>query len=122
MKKLFRILIVFGVIIGIMLITCPDEEKHINKVTKEIVQSARNAAEGDKTGIISGILDNPIVGSIGESAVKFYLNDKHKVSDYGLLNVGKMTINGEEAVVSIGLFNHVFATSKVDELINNISF
>ena len=126
MKKLIGILIALGVLIGIMLITCPDEERHVNKVTKEIVESARNAAEGDETGIVSGIvsgiLDNTIISSISESVAKIYVNDKLKVSDYGILNVGKMKIDGEEHVVSIGMFNHVFTTSNIDKIIGDIDF
>lgn len=119
MKRSVIALIIIGVLVGAMVLTCPDEEKHVEKVSKEIVQSASDAVKDADMGIISGII-NSAVGSIGEDIASIYVKGNLKVDDYVLFSLGKMNIEGEEQVVSVGLFNHVFSTGKAYKVLGEI--
>ncbi len=118
MGKLIRTIIVLGIIAGIMLFTCPEEEKHVDKLTKEIVQSSQSE-QNDDASLLEEI-GNTIVGTISESVVRVYVKSQLKVEDYKVLNVGKMYYDGEKRVVTIGAFNHVFCIVKAYDLLDEL--
>lgn len=120
MKKIIKSIIVIGILAGVMFFTCPEEEKHIDKLTQEIVASANdNQKDATESNIIEDI-GNAIVGTLSEKVVHLYVKSQLKVENYTLLNVGKMYYDGEKRVVTIGAFNHVFCLVKAYDLLDEI--
>lgn len=118
MRILIKILIVLGIIAGVMLFTCPEEQKHVDKLTQEIVNSAQGEQNED-AGILEE-LGNVLAGSISEAVARVYVKSQLKVEDYKVLNVGKMYYDGEKRVVTIGAFNHVFCLVRAYDLMDEI--
>lgn len=113
MKRFFRILIVLAAVVAVMLFTCPDKEKHVEKVSNDVaLYLQENVAESDETGMLESVVGNAIAGSISDNLVYLYIKNQLKVADYVVLNVGKIKYKGKEQVVSVGLFNHVFSFVK----------
>lgn len=110
MKRLIRIILFLAFLAGIMYITCPEEEMHVEKLTQEILKSSQSPNSGE-TNILEDI-GNAIVGTISEKATSLYVQNQLKVENHTLLNVGKMKYKGEDRVVTIGAFNHVFCLTK----------
>lgn len=118
MRILIKILIVLGIIAGVMLFTCPEEQKHVDKLTQEIVNSAQGEQNED-AGILEE-LGNVLAGSISEAVARVYVKSQLKVEDYKVLNVGKMYYDGEKRVVTIGAFNHVFCLVRAYDLMDEV--
>lgn len=119
MKKLIRIIVVLAILAGIMFFTCPEEEKHVDKLTQKIVASTNDQKDDAESNIIEDI-GNAIAGTLSEKVVHLYVKSQLKVEDYTLLNVGKMNYDGEKWVVTIGAFNHVFCLVKAYDLLDDI--
>ena len=117
MKKLIKSIIVLVILAGVMLFTCPEEEKHIEKMTQEIVKSSQE--NNEDSGLLESI-GNAIAGTISEAVVKVYVKSQLKVDNYYVLNIGKMYYDGEKRVVTIGAFNHVFCLVKAYDLLDDI--
>ena len=117
MKKLTKTIIVLAILAGIMFFTFPTDEKHVEKLTQEIVKSYQE--DNEDAGILESI-GNAIAGTISETVVKVYVKSQLKVENYTLLNVGKMNYDGEKRVVTIGAFNHVFCLVKAYDLVDEI--
>ena len=120
MKKLIKTILVLAIIAGIMYYTCPEEEKHVDKLTQEIVASANDSQKDDGESNIIEDLGNAIAGTISEKVVHLYVKNQLKVENYTLLNVGRMKYEGENRVVTIGAFNHVFCLVKAYDLLDEI--
>ena len=118
MRKLLGTIIVLGIIAGAMLFTCPDEEKHVDKLTKEIVKSSQGEQDED-AGLLEE-LGNVLAGTISEAVVRVYVKSQLKVEDYKVLNVGKMYYDGEKRVVTIGVFDHVICLVKAYDLLDEM--
>ncbi len=117
MKRLVTILILIIVIASVMLITCPDSEKHVDRVSEEISEYVHeDLRSGDDSEMVGNILGNPVVGTISDKVIRFYVKNRLEIEDYALLNVGEMQYNGENHVVSIGMFNHVFCLMKTSQM------
>ena len=120
MRKLIKTILLLAIVAGIMYYICPEEEKHVNKLTQEIVASANESQKDDgETNIIED-LGNAIAGTISEKVVHLYVKNQLKVENHTLLNVGKMYYDGEKRVVTIGAFNHVFCLVKAYDLLDEI--
>lgn len=120
MKKVIRTILVLAVIAGVMLFTCPKEEKHVEKLTREIVDSALENQNNESESDLLEDIGNAIAGKISEKVVQLYVKNQLKVENYALLNVGKLYYDGEKRVVTIGAFNHVFCLIKAYDLLDEI--
>lgn len=120
MKKLIKTIIVLAILAGIMFFTCPEEEKHVDKLTKEIVASANDSQKDDAESNIIEDLGNAIAGTLSEKVVHLYVKSQLKVENYYVLNVGKMYYDGDKRVVTIGAFNHVFCLVKAYDMLDDI--
>ncbi len=120
MKKLLGIIIVLAIIAAIMFFTCPEHEKHIDKLTTEMVESAMGTQDADDDASIIENIGNAVVGTISESVVRVYVKSQLNVKDYYVLNVGKMRYDGEKRVVTIGAFGHVFCLVKAYDLLEEM--
>ena len=119
MRKLIKSIVVLAILAGVMFFTCPEEEKHVDKLTQEIVASVNDRKDDTESNIIEDI-GNAIAGTLSEKVVHLYVKSQLKVENYTLLNVGKMNYDGERRVVTIGAFNHVFCLVKAYDLIDDI--
>lgn len=119
MRRLIRTIILLGILAGIMFFTCPEEEKHIDKLTQELVKAAQSNPSDGETNIIED-LGNAIVGTLGEKAIRLYVQNQLKVENHTILNLGKMKYEGEERVVTIGAFNHVFCLTKAYDMMEEL--
>lgn len=119
MKKLVKIIIALGIIAGVMLFTCPEEEKHVDKLTQEIVKSAQDEQNND-AGLLEEI-GNAIFGTISEKVVRVYVKSQLEMEDYKVLNIGKMYYDGKKRAVTIGAFNHVFCLVKAYNILDEIN-
>ncbi|MBQ1759889.1 MAG: DUF4359 domain-containing protein [Prevotella sp.] len=117
MKKLIKTIIVLAILAGIMFFTCPEEEKHVEKLTQEIVKSSQ---EDNEDASILESIGNAIAGTISETVVKVYVKSQLKVENYYVLNVGKMYYDGDKRVVTIGAFNRVFCLVKAYDLLDEV--
>jgi len=108
MKKLFAVVIVLLVVV-LMVVTAPAEEKHkeaMMAAVKEYVdEEAANRGFGD-----NGV--TRIGKSVVVQAVKTALNSKLKFDNYYLFNKTHVRLNGEDKMLSLGLFGHVFTFDK----------
>ena len=120
MKRLVKSIVVLAIIAGIMLFTCPEKEKHVNKLTKEIVESVQDGQNNGEDSDLLESIGNAIVGTLSEKVVQVYVKNQLNVEDYYVLNVGKMYYDGEKRVVTIGAFNHVFCMVKAYDLLDEI--
>jgi preprotein translocase subunit YajC len=119
MKKLIKTILVLAILAGVMLFTCPEEQKHVDKLTKEIVETVQKGQDNDDSGLLEEI-GKVLVGTVSETVVKVYVKSQLKVENYYVLNVGKMYYDGEKRVVTIGAFNHVFCMVKAYDLLDEI--
>ena len=107
MKKLLAVIIVLLVAI-LMALTVPDKQKH-----KEAMMEAVNEFVEEET--IDKLGDN-ILAKLGKSVVvktvETALNSKLKVDNYYLFNTTHVRLKGEDQVLSVGLFGHVFTFDK----------
>ena len=120
MRKLIKSIVVLGILAGIMLFTCPEEKKHVDKLTKEIVASANDSQKDNSESNIIEDIGNAIAGTLSEKVVHLYVKSQLKVDNYYVLNVGKMYYDGDKRVVTIGAFNHVFCLVKAYDLMDEI--
>ena len=85
-------LIVVGVIILVMALTCPGREDHVDAVSEAYTQK------------------NIILNIVGKNRISFVADKVIKVDNYVLFSVGKYMMNDNriENVVSMGIFGHVY--------------
>ena len=120
MKKIVKTILLLAILAGVMFFTCPEEEKHVDKLTQEIVASVNDSQKDDTESNIIEDIGNAIAGTLSEKVVHLYVKSQLKVENYTLLNVGKMNYDGEKRVVIIGAFNHVFCLVKAYDLLDDI--
>ena len=108
MKKLLAIIIILLVAV-LMTLTRPDEQKH-----KDAMMSAVKEYVDDEAAE-RGFKSNPLT-NLGKSvviqAVKTALNAKLKFDDYYLFNMTHVKLDGEDQILSLGLFGKVFTFDK----------
>lgn len=121
MKKFIGFLIFLAVVAGVMFVTCPDKEKHVDKVSEDVLQYVReDVSNGENGGLMEIVIDNAVVGSISENLVRLYVKSQLKVEEFAVINIGKMRYEGEDHTVSIGAFNHVFSLVKTYKMMGDI--
>lgn len=107
MKKLMVIIILLLVAV-LMTLTVPDKQKHKDAMMEAINEYVEEEAT-DKLG------DN-VLAKLGKSVVvktvETALNSKLKVDNYYLFNTTHVRLEGEDQVLSYGLFGHVFTFDK----------
>ena len=103
-------ILVFIVLIAIALaavVTCPPKDAHkdalMNLVNVALdTELSKNASTDEEKGLA-------LFGSIIGSGIADYVIDKKLLLDnYFVCSIGRIVFDGEEKVVSVGVFNHVF--------------
>ena len=107
MKKLLAVIIVLLVAI-LMALTVPDKQKHKDAMMEAVNEFVEEEAI-DKLG------DN-VLAKLGKSVVvktvETALNSKLKVDNYYLFNMTHVRLKGEDQMLSLGMFGHVFTFDK----------
>lgn len=108
--------IIWAVIIGIVVvaaITCPKKEKHVAVLSDRMnaAFAMQNTSGSDMDNILGGFIFSALATPV--------LNSMISVDDYFLFSVGHFVFQGEDTIVSIGAFGHVFTLSK-DQMIENV--
>lgn len=116
MKRSFVFPLVLLFIAIVMVITCPEENVHKDKVgekIKEICNETILSRVNTDNDIASAFMEYAIVGS--QLLEVFDDTDTYfEVNNYYVCNIGKLKINGKSKMVSIGLFNHVYLVDNFD--------
>ena len=89
-----------------LVFTCPDKQKHVealNSLTSSVIND-QIPEDSDGWEYLGAMLGNKIIGAVFDNNLY--------VDNYVLFSVGKMSFNGEDNTVSIGIFNHVFTKSR----------
>lgn len=107
MKKILIVVIVLLVAV-LMRMTVPDKQAHkeaMMTAIKEFVDEEAENRFGDN--VLSNLGGNVVVKTI-----ELALNSKLKVRDYIVCNTTYVRLNGEEQLLSLGMFGHVFTFDK----------
>lgn len=111
MKKI--ILIVLIVVVAVLALTCPSKEAHKAKIQETITSLVDDE--------INERVDDPVVSKIASLGSVFagrltgtILESKLQVTNYFLFSVGKIHFQGEDRVISFGIFNQVKTFDKED--------
>ena len=102
-------LIVFFLVIGILIaaiLTCPKKDQHVATISDRIssVLNSQLTEESDEFETLGVLLGSALATPIIRNFIS--------VDDYVVCSVGKYTYQGEEQIVSLGVFGHVFTVSK----------
>ena len=102
------VLIVLLLVAILMVLTVPDKQQHKEAMMEAINEYVEEEAV-DKLG------DN-VLAKLGKGVivktVETALNSKLKVDNYYLFNTTHVRLNGEDQILSAGLFGHVFTFDK----------
>lgn len=125
MKRFIVFLLVLLFIAIAMVITCPEEDVHKERVSlklKELYSETIVSRVETDDGIMGLFREYAIVGL--QLLDVFSDSDTYfEINNYYLCNIGKLKINGKSSIVSIGLFNHVCLIDNFDDFkvaLNNI--
>ena len=112
MKKLFGLIIVLAILAVVMKATVPTPEKH-REVAKERLSEIVMEKISTIDGAVEAIKDNDIdVNMFIRLAVT-----QLKIKDYFVCNAGFVRYDGEEYMLTLGMFGHVFVmTDYIDEI------
>ena len=121
MKKRYSTLsLILLVAIVLSVVTCPDREEHkvaikqkVNTAVNENINS--NLLDNDKTSLGSLIIylaGGPIISTL---ALTVFDSQLH-YHNYFAFSTMSITIKGEEKIVSLGVFGHVFVGFDSDDL------
>lgn len=107
MKKLLVVVIVLLVAV-LMAMTVPDKKAHkeaMMKAVKEYIDEEATNRLGDN--VLVGIGKN-----VAAKTVELALNSKLKEHNYLVANTTYVRLKGEEQLLSVGMFGHVFTFDK----------
>ena len=100
---IIAILVIIGLLVA-MVLTCPKKEQHVNVLTEKFSYLLADSAGADKDANILGAM---IGGAIAKQVINAYLI----VEDHVLFSVGRLEYKGENNLLSVGAFGHIFTIS-----------
>lgn len=113
MNKFLLFLLIILITCGVGIISCPKYEDHHSTIKQEINQVINKE--------VSFHINNDsneesfwtlLASSICSNITEYLIDNKLYVDNHFIFSVGKINIDGEEQIVSIGAFNHVFTQIK----------
>jgi len=107
MKKLLWIVIVLLVAV-LMALTVPEKQQHKDAMMEAINEFVAEEAEQRVGDNVLAKLGKSVVVKTIETA----LNSKLKVNNYILFNTSYVRLKGEDQILSLGMFGHVFTFDK----------
>ena len=110
MKKILLFVVIIAIaLVGV--ITCPQKDAHTDALMKLVnvaldSELSRHADTKEEMGLA-------MLGSfIGSGIAEMVIDKKLMVDNYFVCSIGRIVFEGEEKIVSIGCFNHVFTMSE----------
>ncbi|MBR4756049.1 MAG: DUF4359 domain-containing protein [Bacteroidales bacterium] len=102
---LIALLVVIGILIAAIL-TCPKKDQHVATISDRIssVLNSQLTEESDEFETLGVLLGSALATPIIRNFIS--------VDDYIVCSVGKYTYQGEEQIISLGVFGHVFTVPK----------
>ncbi len=111
---LITLLVVIGIIVAAVL-TCPKKDQHVATLSDRLssVMNSQLTEESDEFETLGVLLGSALATPIIRNFIS--------VDDYIVCSVGKYTYQGEEQIVSLGVFGHVFTVSKerIEEIVKS---
>ena len=108
MKKLLFLILIVGVVI-LMALTKPDKKAHKEAMMKAIAEYVDVTAED--SGLGSNVLTDLGKGLV-RSTISLAMDLKLKLDDYFVANATHIRLNGEDKMLSLGLFGKVITFDK----------
>lgn len=108
MKKLLFLILIVGVVI-LMALTKPDKKAHKEAMMKAISEYVDDKAED--SGLGSNVLTDLGKGLV-RSTISLAMDLKLKLDDYFVANATHIRLNGEDKMLSLGLFGKVITFDK----------
>jgi len=100
----FAAIVAFLVLLLVMAITNPNEEKHWETFSTRVT----DAVKGEKKSLTS-----ILTGAFTEGAMDLVGRQFFEVDDYKLFSIGKMTFDEEKpTTVTVGAFGYVYTADK----------
>ena len=112
--------LILAILFGTMVFTCPDRSDHeaaIQEVTKAWVDDKVDENLNGITGVggVFGDLINKAIKELTGFGTDKVISNFLDVKNYVICSVGRMTVGeGEQKMVSLGAFGHVFTFGKED--------
>lgn len=98
---------IFVVAVGVIgVITCPDKEKHVDKLSSVVVEAVGD--ETRKWGVPDDVTDRLVDEANSSGVIENAVDEVLTVESYGAFSLGKVKFRNEEYVVSLGIFGMVF--------------
>lgn len=102
MKKIIYFLLAIILLGFVLILTCPDRNDHLDALENKLaMEFSEDSTENDNVLSSLGSLFTVGLGNM-------MLENSLSVENYFMFSVGKMKVDGEEYVFSIGFLNHVF--------------
>lgn len=108
MKKLLFLILIVGVVI-LMALTKPDKKAHKEAMMKAIAEYVDEKAED--SGLGNNVLTDLGKGLV-RSTISLAMDLKLKLDDYFVANATHIRLNGEDKMLSLGLFGKVITFDK----------
>ena len=108
MKKLLFLILIVGVVI-LMALTKPDKKAHKEAMMKAIAEYVDDKAED--SGLGNNVLTDLGKGLV-RSTISLAMDLKLKLDDYFVANATHIRLNGEDKMLSLGLFGKVITFDK----------
>ena len=108
MKKLLILILIVGVVI-LMVLTKPDKKAHKEAMMKAIAEYVDDKAED--SGLGNNVLTDLGKGLV-RSTISLAMDLKLKLDDYFVANATHIRLNGEDKMLSLGLFGKVITFDK----------
>ncbi len=107
MKKASFIFLIFFIIAGVCVISCPKHEEHSKAIMKEInsiIDNEISKTPDENDNKTTQLFTTTLCSGISELIISRTLS----VENYFMFSIGKITFDGKTRTVSYGILNHVF--------------
>lgn len=121
MRKNQFLILLFLLVVGILILTNPDEQKHKDAVKNKLV-TAYNKKMSSKLIDSENGLENIGAGlglMIGENLIAKLVDGFVARDNYVLFSLTTATYKGQKKTIGFGIIENIFLTSKIDEAFNS---
>lgn len=95
-------LLIAVIIVGVMILTKPEKEKHVEKISELLMEIMQEKASSEDNEMAKGLMM-----MMGSNKVNSFVDTNTYINDYIFFNVGHLKADGEDKTATIGIFNTV---------------
>lgn len=123
MKKLILLLIAV-IVLGTLVVTCPDKEAHMTALSNELTsyldanRMSEDSLKQNDDAIMKGL--SLMMYSVAGSIVKSVLENQLVLDNNFIYSTGKLNTEEGSKIVSVGLLGHVFVFLDADKIEENL--